>query len=428
VGDDVNGREVPWDESTEAAAIGYLLGGWPTVDRLRVVDALSADDFWLPQHRSVYEHMAAMFGEGKLVEPLTVAARIGGDVRPMLDALAAGAGIHGGAYAEVLARLGSLRRGIALGENLVELGYDGDLDGLLSSVDAAEGELRPALAHVESFNAADLVALADLDDATPQKPWVLPGLLRVNEKLIVTGGEGVGKSTFSRQMAVTVASGIHPLLCIPVGDEPLSTLVIDLQEDDVDSALAMRPMIRRAGDALDPNMLHAVQWPAGINLLTRRDFVRVESLIAQHRPSLVVMGPLVRLFRSEGDRSRYSEDLVDELTDHLDELMVRYGFALILEGHAGNERSTEEAWRPRGSSVWRSWPSVGIGLEGISSMPREAKVHQWRWSRYADRAWPSRLVGGPGWPWTLDSADYETLARKLGLDWLIDGAQKEMVF
>lgn len=420
--------ETPWDEDTERALIGYLLGGWPADEKGRVLDKLASDDFWDPAHRTIYDAVAAMAGAGKLVEPITVAARLDVSADDLV-AFQASAGIHGLAYADEVARLGRLRRGIDLGNRVVSLGYAGDLDGLLTAVEEAEGELRPPLSYVESFDATALVALADLDAVTPQKPWVLPGLLRVNEKLVVTGGEGVGKSTFSRQSAVAVAAGIHPLLCIPVGDEPLSTLVIDLQEDDVDSAVALAPMIRRAGDDLDPSLFHAVQWPAGINLLARRDFARVEALIAQHRPKLVVMGPLVRLFRAEaGGRSRYSEDLVDELTDLLDQLMVRYEFALILEGHAGNDRSSEEAWRPRGSSVWRSWPSVGIGLEGVTSSPREAKVHQWRWSRYADRAWPSRLVGGHGWPWTLDSIDYENLARKLGLDWLIDGAQSGMVF
>jgi hypothetical protein len=420
----VTGRAVPADASVEAAALGYLLGGWPAVDKLRMLDVLSEDAFWSPEHRAIYDAVSGLLLAGKPVDLVTVQARLDGS-GDLLRALQAGAGIHGQAYADELARLAALRRGIALGGRIQELGYDGDLDGLLAETEHADDDLRPALGPVESFDAADLVALADLDAETPQKPWVLSGLLRVNEKLIVTGGEGVGKSTFSRQAAVTVAAGLHPLLCIPTGDEPLSTLVIDLQEDDVDSAVAMAPMIRRAGANLDPGLLHAVQWPAGINLLARRDFVRVEALIAQHRPRLVVMGPLVRLFRAEAGRSRYSEDLVDELTDYLDELMVRYEFALVLEGHAGNDRSTEEAWRPRGSSVWRSWPSVGIGLEGVSSKPREAKVHQWRWSRYADRAWPARLVGGAGWPWTLDSIDYENLARKLGLDWLIDGAQEE---
>lgn len=420
-------RVTPFDEASEAAVLGYLLGGWPTRDRERVLNMLGEDDFWLPDHRVIFGQLSALFGEGKLVDLVTASERLP-RYRETLASMQAAAGIHGAAYADVVARLGRLRRGIALGERLVTLGYGDDLDGLLAAVDGAETELRPPLGHVESFDAADLVALADLDASTPQKPWVLPGLLRVNEKLIVTGGEGVGKSTVSRQFAVTVAAGIHPLLCVPVGDDPLPTLVIDLQEDDVDSAIAMAPMIRRAGDALDPKMLRAVQWPAGINLLTRRDFARVEALIAQHRPKLVVMGPLVRLFRAEDKRSRYSEDLVDELTDRLDELMVRYQFALVIEGHAGNERSTEEAWRPRGSSVWRSWPSVGIGLEGVSFKPREAKVHQWRWSRYADRAWPSRLVGGHGWPWTLDSLDYEKLCRSLELDWLVDGAEKELIF
>lgn len=426
-------RESPWSEEAEQQLVGWMLSPGPARDKLRVLDNVDAESFWKPEHRDVFGVLAAMLGDGKLVDTTTVAAELErrkarrGDDRSWsqrLLELQATAGIHGSEYARIVAELATLRRGILHADKLRDLAYAGDLDALLGEVDKADEALRAPLPAVESMEGHELVALADLDARTPQKPWAMPGLLRVNEKLVVTGGEGVGKMTLGRQFAVTVASGYHPLLGIDVGDEPQPTLIVDLQEDRIDTSVAIAPMLRKAGDAYVPGMLHAVMWPAGVNLLARRDLSRLEALIDQHRPTLVIMGPLVRMYRADAGRSRYSEDLVDELTDNLDQLMVRYGFALVLEGHAGNDRDRggEEAWRPRGSSVWRSWPSVGIGLEGIrSAPPREAKVHTWRWSRYADRAWPERLVGGGRWPWGLDDHDFARLCRGIGRDELVDG-------
>ncbi len=40
--------------------------------------------------------------------------------------------------------------------------------------------------------------------------WLVPNLLERKDRLIVTGGEGSGKSYLLRQMAVMMASGMHP--------------------------------------------------------------------------------------------------------------------------------------------------------------------------------------------------------------------------
>jgi hypothetical protein len=116
------------------------------------------------------------------------------------------------------------------------------------------------------------------------------------------------------------------------------------------------------------------------------------------------------------------------LTDTLDILIARYDFGLMLEGHAGNDRSEAESWRPRGSSVWRSWPTFGLGFELTATKPRKVKVHHWRGARHTGRLWPRHLLGGDGWPWKLDDADFETTARALGFDWLVDGAENEIAF
>ncbi|MCL5460050.1 AAA family ATPase, partial [Loigolactobacillus coryniformis] len=40
--------------------------------------------------------------------------------------------------------------------------------------------------------------------------WLVPGFLERGDRLIVTAGEGGGKSTWLRQTALQVACGVHP--------------------------------------------------------------------------------------------------------------------------------------------------------------------------------------------------------------------------
>ncbi len=49
----------------------------------------------------------------------------------------------------------------------------------------------------------DILATEDVYD------WVIPGLLEKRDRLLVTGGEGSGKSTMVRQLAILAASGLH---------------------------------------------------------------------------------------------------------------------------------------------------------------------------------------------------------------------------
>ncbi len=51
-------------------------------------------------------------------------------------------------------------------------------------------------------------AVIGVDDA--EADWVIPALLRRGDRLLITAGEGDGKSVLCAQIAVCAAAGLHP--------------------------------------------------------------------------------------------------------------------------------------------------------------------------------------------------------------------------
>jgi hypothetical protein len=56
----------------------------------------------------------------------------------------------------------------------------------------------------------DDVDLVDLVNEDIPFDWIVPGLLAKGERMVLTAGEGLGKSTLLRQFAVCAAAGLHP--------------------------------------------------------------------------------------------------------------------------------------------------------------------------------------------------------------------------
>lgn len=427
-------KETPANLDAEEALLGAML--IPRGEAVTVgLDAVSADDFFKPEHGMIYRAIARVYASGAVPDPVTVAAeldnrgeldRVGGRKALLGMQAATPASFVAASYAAIVAQHASLRRSITLATSLSEAAYDRDLERVEGLIDTAQRALAPPVGDdMRLLDLDDAVTLADADDLDPGKPWLIPSLFRELETLILTGGEGWGKATLLRQIGVCVASGIHPFLSVAEKmPDPTRVLYVDLQEDTLDAAHELRPLRRRAGDMYVKGMFRFVTRPQGLNILAARDRRWLESVIADHDPSLVLMGPLVRMFRGTDRASRMSEDIVDEVTDALDALRVQYSFGLMLEGHAGNERDGEDAWRVRGSSVWRSWPAFGLGMAPVlNQQAREVDLKHWRQARHADRPWPSKLFGGKGgWPWSVSSGDYERIARACDLGWLIDGA------
>jgi replicative DNA helicase len=410
----------PYDQAAEEALLGACLGSTAVTDE---VD-LRVGDFYVVRHQVIWGAMLRMRARGEPIDLTLVAAECGRDEHGQepvtvieLRALYLQAGIHHESYARAIRNASYCRRAIALSDDLHAAGYTGDIDAVGDVVADLDSRLA---APLETVVAEELTDLLSDESAAAEKPWVIPGCLRRLERYILTGAEGGGKSSWLRQVAMCVAAGIHPFTGLQVGYdgapiEPTPTLVVDLQEDRLDLRDAFRVLHRRA-PSYEAGNLHAVSRSQGMNLLEPEHRRWLEALVAHHRPGLVVMGPVRKLYRQTGRYSKSSEEAVDELTRILDDLRRAYGFALILEAHSGHDR---DDWRVRGSSVWFDWPEFGHGLALTSFDPREAEVRHWRADRHVGRLWPARLRGGTRWPWEPSAKCYDRIMYGLGLGELI---------
>lgn len=225
--------------------------------------------------------------------------------------------------------------------------------------------------------------------------WVVPDLLARDDRLVITGVEGFGKSILMRQIAVGVACGMNPftLQSIPAR----RVLVVDCENpkrimarkfSDIRTIASTRGL--SAGDRL-----WIKRFPGGLDLANPTDRLNLHRLCQTFRPDVLVIGPVYKLY--VGGAMQREEDLARTVTKVLDELRAVFGFALILEHHSPHGQGFGgRSVRPIGSSLWLRWPEFGWGItpaDGTEIPDRIADVRHWRGSR-DERAWPTRLAAG----------------------------------
>lgn len=284
------------------------------------------------------------------------------------------------------------------------------VDGEFES--AVEDQLRRLMVVEEAKRrAAEAKAVEVGSKLTPKKldellkldvkyDWVVEGLLERKDRLIVTGGEGSGKSYLLRQMAVTMASGLHPFNKNKAIN-PLRVVVVDAENTEQQWARSAR-YITSIGEKLGRgNPRENVLVSAG----TRLDFTKpadvneVHKLIDLHKPDVLYIGPLYKLVPKEIS----TDDDAAPLIVALDSLRER-GVVLLMEAHAGHAKGIggERDMRPRGSSALLGWPEFGYGIQQQLNDGDIYKFGRWRGDR-DKREWPSYLRRG--WegelPWEM---------------------------
>lgn len=254
--------------------------------------------------------------------------------------------------------------------------------------------------------------------------WLIPELLEVTDRLVLTGFEGTGKSFLIAQMVMAVAAGLHPFLGVQVADQA-QTLVIDAENSERQTSRRYRRLRtiidkRCANIGIEPpdwaTMVRFVIRPEGIALNDPRTVRSIEKAIAATQPKFVAMGPLYRLHRLD----TRDEQAAKELTDAIDRLRVKYQFALVAEAHvAHGAPGSQRALRPTGSSLFLRWPEFGFGLrpaQGTENQqhPDRVDLVAWRGGR-EERLWPTQLQHSVNLPWGNADPDYYDHARRAGI-------------
>lgn len=216
------GREMPQNQEAEQGVLGGMLLNKDAI--ADVVEQLRGDDFYRPAHKTIFDTILRLYGEGKEVDPVIVAGRLDRDA--LLESVGGATYLHSivsktptsanvGYYAELVKEKSTLRQLVQAGTRIVQLGYSG-IEGaeVASVVDSAQQEmfaltnsqasedyevfanlLDPVMDEIDELAEVGGKAMgietgfADLDDLTNG--------LHGGQMIIVAARPGVGKSTLA---------------------------------------------------------------------------------------------------------------------------------------------------------------------------------------------------------------------------------------
>jgi hypothetical protein len=400
----MDGRVLPYDLDAERYLLGAILYSHKTI--AEVVPIVTATDFYSPAHSALFQACMDEWRVGGRPDPLMASRRLD---KATLDDLGGMAGLKAliaatpssssaPRYAEVVASCATRRRVIAAAGEIAQNAYDVDdaaevLDGArqsLAGIASPVGRLPDNVWALDDFCERPSAARA---------PWVIPGLIRQDWRILAVGLEGSGKTTLFRQLALCAAQGIHPLAFTPI--PPVRTLLVDFEnpEDAITENVDLlrveaRALVRDEYDRDRPWLWHE---QGGVNLRSRAGKADFESVLMHTRPDLVCLGPLYKAYEASSRES--DEQVASDVQRCLDDLRSRYRFGLIMEHHAPKGTGATRDILPQGSALWLRWPEMGLKLVPADERSETVWVKRFRPDRL-QCAWPDALVRSRPWPWS----------------------------
>lgn len=301
-------------------------------------------------------------------------------------------------HARIIREHALSRRLIQAGESIVAAGYDqpsteaaAHAREILGTVDLPVGSTIPS------------PSMDDLLEESDDYDWLVPGLMERGDRLILTGSEGLGKSTLFRQVAVCIAAGVHPFTSRPI--EPRRALIIDCENSRRQIRRKVRPLWLKVQHDVPDGHLRVEAPNGGLDVLQPHDHRWLLERVAANRPDLLIIGPIYKLHNGDP----FAEEPAKKVAAILDLIRTRYNCALLIEAHAGHQgiSSGRHDMRPYGASLWKRWPEFGYGLTAHPDNPNLAWFSPWRGDR-DERDWPELLRRGGAWPWRAETTHAHT--------------------
>lgn len=392
--------KIPHDLVAERSVLGSII-----LNKDNVYEAggvIVETDFYSPRNASIFRAMVKLAGEGKVVDPITIADITGNSddvsylISASMDVPNSNSVVN---YAEIVYKHSVAR---SMSKEL-----ESAVDDIRSGGDPFDraNSVEKFINSIGNINAGgpESMTLYELEaNADAIAPVVIPGMMNTDYRTIVVAEEGSGKSLLLRTIAMAASQGYHPFSHQRI--EPVRALVIDLENPTqaiTQTAVPYMDMLRSRSEAFgthdfDPERLRFFRRPAGIDIRTLAARSEIQREIAFHRPQLVCIGPIYKMYRRGANESY--EDSADEAMAVLDELRTKYGFALIMEHHAAKGKAGERReLSPMGSQRWMAWPEVGISLYKDGRDPTTMHVRRYRGDRLQGVSWPDRIMRDKTW-------------------------------
>ena len=386
---------IPHDTEAEESILGDCI-----INPDKVMDIaadLSADEFYVPLNQKLWsawiEHSET---RSDRLDAITWARMAGCETSDIASIVTNAIGftrnhvniVKKHKVARDLMAIGSdIKARAATGEDPYEIAEE--LDHFVSTIGGG-AEKKP--------EAMTIWEMSELSEANA--PWVIPGALRQDWRAIITGPEGTGKGVLIRAMAMGAAAGIHPFTHRDM--EPTRTLLVDLENPvaavlETGLVLANSIMQRQLanGEVADETMFRIWHKPGGINIRNRQDRADLIREIVHQKPKLVCIGPWYKLNRSKPGENW--EDTAMAVLGIIDDLRVKYGFAVAIEAHSpkasgGNKRTLD----PVGSVYLKAWPELGLSLQPDDDFEETLHVMRFRRDRLICN-WPVKIERSKEW-------------------------------
>jgi hypothetical protein len=368
-------------------------------------DILDPVDFWNPQHTAYFRAIIQLISDGEPVEPLSVytkASEFGVrglqvvDLYRMQEGTASAGSI--GFYAEQVKASATRRRMEAIATKLMSAARDVTVPP--SQAIQMVAEAMKGL-HAGGPNRMATKTLEEILTVEQDSDWLIPNLLEKGDRMIITGFEGGGKTTWVRQLVICMAAGIHPTTLDRIA-KPLTVLVVDAENTESQWRKATRGMVhnvrRMAGGNPAPRIhIHA---RGRIDITRDTTLGEIHRLVDEHEPDVLAIGPIYKLVSNGINNDQEAAPVITAL----DSLRDR-GLALVMEGHSpkGNVHTGARDMSPRGSAALMGWPEFGFGMVPDSDDSNLTNVTKWRGDRDTGRDWPRQLWRGGLLPWMGDT-------------------------
>lgn len=383
--------------AAERDVIGAMLTDPNTIRG--VAELITHEDFLAPRHAAAHRAIVRRWvaqepiSEALVAQEVTQAGIRGLSAVDLFDMRAACSPGEARPHAHLIQEASTCRRVDVFAVRLRQAVAQGLSAAEVMTLARGEFEAvqRSASAEMEAITLGELLA------GTDEYDWIVPGLLEREDRLMITGAEGGGKTTLGRQIVIMAASGLNPMTAESI--EPVRVQVIDCENTDRQWRRKVRGVTaqaKRLGTA-NPEEVVSLALPGRIDLASERWLGAVHRLLDASKPDLLYIGPLYKL----APGALNTDDDAARVLNALDSIRDR-GIAMIIEAHAGHAMSGDGGQRnlrPRGSSQFLGWPEMGFGLRLDKDNPDISVIERWRGDR-DERSWPEKVRRGGDFPWT----------------------------